>query len=431
MDIAGTPFEWLEFDEHGVLRDPGAPARVAALLKRGVTDLVVLSHGWKTDKAGAMELYGPLWTNTRIALGNAEPRFVVAGVQWPSKEFRTDFDAQAADAGAAPLPSPIAGPNRDLSPAALAVVRADAAALAGPHGGPLETAAQAAEANLRDEADTLVAALNRAFPARITNNDEELQASREPLAENDPSTILRDLLPAPAMPLSSGVGSAQGLGSLIGQALSGPRAAIGRLLNQFTYYEMKARAGDIGAALGARVLPALAPASPVRLHLAGHSFGGRVVTAATAAFTPTATLTLQSLTLLQAAFSHNALSADFGAGHPGAFARVVGKVAGPISATHTHRDSACTLLYALASRLVRDNAAAIGDVSDQFGSIGANGILHLSAGQEAAAQVMAAGATYRFTAGKAHNFSADAAIASHMDVTNDKVAALLAAAMLT
>ena len=45
-----------------------------------------------------------------------------------------------------------------------------------------------------------------------------------------------------------------------------------------------------------------------RVHLVGHSFGGRLMTAATAA----AEGKISNLTLLEGAFSHNALSVDPG-----------------------------------------------------------------------------------------------------------------------
>ncbi|MBA3812074.1 MAG: hypothetical protein H0X27_10635 [Caulobacteraceae bacterium] len=231
------------------------------------------------------------------------------------------------------------------------------------------------------------------------------------------------------MTLTPSVGAAMGLGDAIGAILAGPRAAIARALNQFTYYEMKARAGTVGAALGARVLGALGPAAPVRLHLIGHSFGGRLVTSAAAAFPAPTHLALQSLTLLQAAFSHNALCASFGGGQVGAYPKVIGKVAGPISTTHTHNDSACTIAYALASRLVRDNAQAIGDAADEFGAIGANGAINLAGSQIQAVPPMATNGRYEFRPGKVHNFNADAGIKDHMDVTNPVVAALVAAAV--
>ena len=72
---------------------------------------------------------------------------------------------------------------------------------------------------------------------------------------------------------------------------------------------------------------------------------------------------------------------------------------------------------------------AIGDSADQFGAIGANGMLHLAAQQLAAEQAMSPAAAYGFTPGHAHNFNADLCITGHMDVTNPEVGRLVAAAL--
>ena len=67
-------------------------------------------------------------------------------------------------------------------------------------------------------------------------------------------------------------------------------------------------------------------------------------------------------------------------GLAGAFPSVVGKPTGPIVITHTHNDLACTIAYALASRLSRDITQGIGDASDEFGAMGANGPQKLDPG---------------------------------------------------
>ena len=53
------------------------------------------------------------------------------------------------------------------------------------------------------------------------------------------------------------------------------------VLNFTTYFEMKARAGTVGKNGVAPLIDRLAP-QVQRIHLIGHSFGGRVVTAAAA-----------------------------------------------------------------------------------------------------------------------------------------------------
>ena len=431
MDVAGTRFTWLEFDKDGNLRDLGAVAALNELVQPEVGDVVMMSHGWKTDKAGAMELYGALWPNVLSALkakGTGTAGFVLAGVVWPSVAFRTNFDNPSApEATALALPS-AAGDDGDLSPQAFAIIVEDAAELAGPPGAELRYAAyNAQEAIGPEQARVLMNRLQKAFPARSQSSDSELETSRAALVDGNPQDVFLGLMAPPSMPVDPAVGSALSIGSALGQFLTGPRAAIARVLNQFTYYEMKARAGDVGAGL-ARVLSGLSPQRQIRLHLIGHSFGARLVTSAASTFNPPPRVELRSLTLLQGAFSHNAFSADAGLAQPGAFASVIGKVSGPISATHTHNDSACTIAYALASRLVRDNAKAIGDASDQFGAIGANGLLHLAQGKSIA-QAMAPDAQYRFQPGLAHNFLADACVSEHGDVTNREVGRLVAAAL--
>ena len=82
-------------------------------------------------------------------------------------------------------------------------------------------------------------------------------------------------------------------------------AIIAYILNIFAYNEMKIRAGIVGNGLAAQVLnPFLADRK--RVHLVGHSFGGRPMTAATAVVEGK----ISNLTLLEGAFSHNALSRD-------------------------------------------------------------------------------------------------------------------------
>ena len=76
------------------------------------------------------------------------------------------------------------------------------------------------------------------------------------------------------------------------------------VLNFTTYYEMKARAGNVGKNGVAKLIDKLAP-QVQRIHLIGHSFGGRVVTATAAS---SSTDKIKSMSLLQTAFSHNGFS---------------------------------------------------------------------------------------------------------------------------
>ena len=169
---------------------------------------------------------------------------------------------------------------------------------------------------------------------------------------------------------------------------------------------MKKRAGTVGAKGLAPLVDELAQ-QVERVHLVGHSFGGRLVAAAAA---NSATPKLHTLALLQAAFSHNGFSKL----RNGFFGSVAEKrrVAGPIFVTHTKNDRAVGVAYPIASRVGRDNASALGDKDDQFGAIGSNGAQQMQPGEVAAsaARLLAVGSAYDFQPGHFHNLDATAFI---------------------
>jgi hypothetical protein len=229
-----------------------------------------------------------------------------------------------------------------------------------------------------------------------------------------------------ALPIVPGVGGAQSLGDTINSAVQGVRNGVAKVMNLMSYFTMKARAGLVGDALGAHVLPALSAASsPVRLHLAGHSFGARLATAAANSFTPPGALRLETLTLLQGAFSQNGMTTG-----RGPYAGVLGKVPGAIAMTHTHNDLACTLAYPLASRLSRDTTLSIGDKNDPYGAMGANGA-QLAAGL--LAPDSATTTSFAPVKGKVNRFLADAYVMktadtdAHNNVYNPTCGRLVAA----
>ncbi len=439
---AWSPSLWLEFDKDGTI-DPGAAPNLTALLNQpGIEDLVVISHGWKNDKVDATKLYGTLWGNAlgNFPAGTAE-RIIVAGVLWPAKAFRTDFDAEAlapVEAGGT-LASAGAATVDDLAPEQLDRVLADFQDLMGASADATIAAAQVAAQGLTAGASqTLVKQGAAAVALDPKSPDAELARDAGPIASaqahpTDAQFLLSNLTQPPLLKLSTGVGGTMGLGSSVQGLLAGARAAVGRFLNLLTYYEMKKRGGIVGVSLANAVLAKLAPARPIRLHLVGHSFGGRLVTAATNQLAPPGNLQLFSLTVLQGAYSHNALAKQVKPGLSGAFPAVVGKPTGPIVITHTHNDLACTIAYALASRLSRDIAQAIGDANDEFGAMGANGPQKLPAGVAEADDTTQAFAPKR---GKVNTFLADKFIVktpqsdAHNNVTNAACGRLLARTVL-
>ncbi len=144
------------------------------------------------------------------------------------------------------------------------------------------------------------------------------------------------------------------------------------LLNVTTYYTMKERAGAIGRSGVKALLAETFAAHPeLRAHLVGHSFGGRLVTSLANALDRGTQA--RTLTLLEAAYSHYGLSADFRGRGPGAFRHIIdGKtVRGTISITHSVHDWAVGLAYPIASAIAHQTGSAIGDASDLYGGMGA------------------------------------------------------------
>ncbi len=162
---------------------------------------------------------------------------------------------------------------------------------------------------------------------------------------------------------------------------------------------MKKRAGTVGQKGVGPMLDRLAD-NVQRIHLVGHSFGGRVVTAAAAAST---TDKLQSMSLLQAAFSHNGFSKSMN----GFFRSVVDKrrIKGPILVTYTSNDRAVGIAYPIASRLSGTVASAFGDANDKFGGLGRNGAQKMDPGEVVPGvdRLLAVGGSYSWQAGRFHN----------------------------
>lgn len=406
LNIDGTPFVWMTFREDGqmnntmqalnALRD----AKVAAQ----ATDILVMSHGWKNEQQHALDLYRRIWHHTRPHLNPAK-KFVLVGLAWPSVAFPKDFDEQAAISSGGASSVSAAPPPEDLDPESFRIILDEA--LPGDENARLrELAKQAVEEQSPDASSAAKSAMANEFVRVIrdlaSQGDPELAEEGEQMAAavSKHPDILFQITDEPFFSLDDVIGGAAGAAGA-GKIFDGPRATIARLVNQLTYYPMKIRAGNVGHQLGAQLDPQKF-LDGTRLHLLGHSFGARLVTACAMQMK---TRQPQSLILLQGAFSHNGL-AEKSPGGRGYFADVItGKrVSGPIVITHTHNDRACTFFYALASRLSGDGAKAIGGRNDRYGSMGANGALHVATVDHGS---FPTGSSNRPAAGKVNNYLAD------------------------
>jgi hypothetical protein len=430
-EIGGLPYAEAHFDEKGVIKNTvSVPA--------GTTDLFVISHGWNNNDAEATALYTELFTNFAAVRPTSldSRRFAVVGVFWPSKKF----DELVAVSGVPANATGAAGLAHDST--SHAIVEARVAALK-------EMFARPEQQQILDEARALVRDLDdkgsarREFVEKIralldssAANDEDASKTffdddgnelmkKLNIDEGDLGDDIGGVSGAASMPLTVGTTSAAVGGAAgVGAFLSGFTAAAMNLLNYTTYYTMKTRAGNVGKNGVAPLLDQLAP-QVERIHLIGHSFGGRVVTAAAANST---TPKIRSMTLLQAAYSHNGLSKTM----KGFFRSVMEapqRVNGPILITHTKNDKAVGIAYPLASRINGDATAAFGDENDKFGGLGRNGAQKMETGERVPGTLLPVGATYTFVAGKCFNLEASTFISGHSDVRGKEVAYALGCAI--
>jgi hypothetical protein len=436
--IAGFEFFPLEITKEGKVHDEGqAAAILAAVTLEGpgrVDALLVLAHGWNNDMADARRLYERLLGSMRALLDrdSRERDMVIAGVFWPSKKFADEelipaggvASVGTAAAGAGSMPDEAL--KRELERLKGTFDRPDEAALDKAKG--LVERLEDSPSAQREFADLLRSLLPR--PADITEDasdsffkrpgDELLGSLRAPVRLTGRT---RGGAAGMAGPGQQPAGGAAGFGDLF----TGFKAAAWKLLNYTTYYQMKERAGVVGGGLNAVLARVRSVRPDLRLHLVGHSFGARAVTAATDG---AAALRPASLVLLQGAFSHHGFAEKFDERTDGFFRRVVAerKVDGPMVVTHTANDRAVGIAYAIASRISGDNRAAFGDAEDMYGGIGRNGAVRMKPEEMVNTTLLGDSGQYAFKTGRIHNLLSDVFVGSHSDVSNKAVANVILAA---
>ena len=408
------------------------------------TDVVLISHGWNNDMDEARTLYRDFFQALATVFPACAGKVLAIGVLWPSKKFA---EADLIPGGAA---------SADNDPVADVVLRDRLEdlkqlfddAVANQKLEQMKTLSEGITAD-PDKQNQFVRLLGEILDQHTDSRQQSADegttsVSKRAQEPNGGAKLLRSFgEPIVAKPkpgagggasvgevggnpaLNPSVGGAAGLGDLF----RGIKAGAMRLLNLATYYTMKDRAGKIGRDAANSMLQRIQGATPkiLKFHFVGHSFGGRLVTATVDGAN---SLRVQTLLLLQAAYSHNGLAAKFDGSQDGFFHAVFDKhkINGPILITHSKNDRAVGLAYPLASRLNGDDAAGLGDKNDRFGGMGANGAQHVDTAE--IVLLPAGGGAYDFKTGKLiFNLNGDAIIQSHGDVARNETAAVLAAAM--
>jgi hypothetical protein len=98
------------------------------------------------------------------------------------------------------------------------------------------------------------------------------------------------------------------------------------------------------------------------------------------------------------------------------------RVSGPVIITHTKNDRAVGIAYPLASRITRDQAAALGDQNDPYGGMGRNGAQHTPETGGLHGKLLQVGDEYSFAPGRVFNLRADEFIKGHSEITGFQVA---------
>jgi hypothetical protein len=433
----------------------------------GITDVFVISHGWKGDIPAAITQYDS-WvsvmvdqTADRQAAVRACPAFkaVVVGIHWPSLPWG---DEGMADAGLLGL-----GPDGDvdefLAESSLdldSLVERYAARIAA-----TPTARNALRTILTADLDPatltrdstavdLPPVVQEAYQTLLTESGlghggEAAAPGADqqglPAARIIASSIDNLVVEPPTEPARPDDGEPGLLGD--GGAGGGFRHKLRNILlmpvRQLSFWSMKNRARQVGETGVHDLLLSLQEAArEARFHLMGHSFGCIVVSAALAgprgaddgAAAPAGMRPAASLFLVQGALSLWAFAdtVPFGLNLPGYFhgVRADNLVSGPVVTTRSSHDRAVGFFYPLGASL--DDELLLADVLPAFGGIGAFGICGLAAPSPVDLPVLGADGQYDMQRGLVYNIEASSVICAgagfsgaHSDIVHPQIAHLL------
>jgi hypothetical protein len=431
----------IRFDEQGQVDRDGEHALTAALDQRKPTDLFVFSHGWNNSPSIARRLYQAFFERVDSVLaGHGVPGHNVAylGVFWPSMRWTDepipDFaPGDVVDLGAG------AGPAADFQPAET---------FDPPPPPDSELQAQISDSfpdSVKDSVTELLGLLQtrpddkqsldrarelvRTIAAAAGPEGDGEQDARPPFAaEPDPADTLFTDFAAALEQLNVDTGESDGAAG-IGDQFQRMWHGAQEVARGLTYWQMKNRAGVVGEnGLGPLAARLKSRYPEMKINLIGHSFGARVVSytlkgvgASSGAPEP-----VQSVTLLQGAFSHFAFAAQLPmVQKPGALSGQQSKVAGPVTACYSVFDSAVGTLYPLASLLKGDDASALDNPLYRFGGMGHDG--HQQGVSELS--LLAAGQHYDFGGRELVNIDAQRVVrngkppsGAHSDIVHDELA---------
>lgn len=378
-DGSEFPYYIIPFDKRGVCDGPQTRQHLIDSVRAGsYSDIFLFSHGWNNDWTVATKRYEE-FINGYMAMRRqhnlplpANYRPLLVGIFWPSTAMvfgEGEQGPQIAGADPAAVDARIAEERREIAELAAEL--------------PAEKAGRFYELTQKS-ALTAAEALELADIAKVFyhDRDEELQL-QSPITAKEIVTLWAAATPETDEDLDdfglAGAGTAggpqaAGLGDLLKKL--DPR----NIVRTLTVYQMKDRAGTVGALGVGPLLRELLAAGKARLHLIGHSYGGKVVLSATA-FGPELPRKVESMLLLQPAVSHLCFAESIPAnGLPGGYRPALARVNKPILTTFSAHDFPLTKTFHLALRREDDlgeaKIAAGGDPPSKYAALGGFGPRH-------------------------------------------------------
>jgi hypothetical protein len=346
---AAFPYYIMPFDADGICTGPLTRAHLLANLQ-GVTDIYLFSHGWNNDWSAATKRYEEFirgFQALRSAKALPMPADytpLLVGVFWPSQSL-TIFESETGpgfasaavnDASVGEMQSLLA----DIAVQLPAAERGRFHTLASS-----ETLDNAGAAELADIlAGVLAGMTDGEAGAAAAPTAADLLASADALSAPEPDYDAIGTVTAG--PATTDPAAAGGIGGLI--RMLDPR----NLLKPFTVWQMKDRAGKIGAVGVAPLLnDLLARSAPTaRVHLLGHSYGCKVLMTAVCTMPPT-TRAVESALLMQPAISQYAFAESVPERNvPGGFLLARSRVRQPIAATFSTHDKPLHDMFHLSVR---------------------------------------------------------------------------------
>lgn len=366
-----VPFYVIPFDKRGICQGPETRRHLLdRLAADGHSDVFVFSHGWNNDWTAAIRRYEDFiggYMKMRRARSLPVPdgyKPLLVGIFWPSTALvftEKEKGPQIAAGEPAAVDEAIAEERREIEELAETLDDRQAAELYD-----LTQKSTLTEGEARRLAEIAAgfygAADDELGLDTAVSADELLEIWRQAPAETDD---LAAFIAGAAGPQTAGFLSA-----------IDPRNVVRTL----TVYQMKDRAGKVGATGVHELLRDLLAAGDARLHLIGHSYGAKVVLSALCA--GALPRKVRSLLLLQPAVSHLAFAATVPTtSRPGGYRAALERVVNPVLTTYTSHDFPLTKVFHFAVRRAGDLgeakiAAATGEPPSKFAALGGFGPRH-------------------------------------------------------